>query len=67
MAQVRWDFIKEVVIALLVAVVGASIARFNDIPSRVSVLESQVSDIKEGQKDIQSTVHTIDSFLRGHR
>ena len=59
MGKISGGFLQNLAVALTVAVVGGVLAAYADIPKRVAVVESQVSDVKADQADIKQTVHEI--------
>jgi hypothetical protein len=54
-----WPAVIGVVGTALASVAGAALLKFADLPTRVSVVETQVSDVKSAIIDIQATVHQI--------
>jgi hypothetical protein len=53
-------FVRDAVIAAVVAFVGAIALKYNDIPARVSVVESQINGVQDTAKSMD---HKIDILL----
>lgn len=54
--NITGGFIRDTAIGLVVAVLGAVLVKYADIPTRISVVESK-------QEDIKSTVQNIDNKI----
>ena len=53
-------FVRDVVIAAIVAFVGAIALKYNDIPARVAVVEAQINGVKDTANSMD---HKIDILL----
>lgn len=53
------NFVRDTAVAAVVAVLGAAIVKFADLPTRVSVVETSQSDIKETVKSIDGKLDVL--------
>ena len=60
------NWIRDGLVAAAAVLIGAILVKFNDLPTRVSVVETQVTDVKAAMIDIQTTVHQI-ADVQGRR
>ena len=59
--------LKDQVLAIMGILIGtvaaAAVIKYSDLPTRVSIVETQIADVKADQADIKQTVHEILSRL----
>lgn len=58
--RIDGSFLRDTVIAAIVAIIGAIGLKYYDLPTRVSVVESEISGI---QQTAQSVDHKLDIVL----
>ena len=57
--KITGGFLRDAVIAAIVAVLGAIGIKYADLPSRVSVVEQSQTDIKETVRSIDSKIDIL--------
>lgn len=51
--------VRELILGVAVVVIAAAFLKYADLPTRVSVVETQMTDVKADQNDIKQAVHEI--------
>ena len=62
--RITGGFLRDTVIAAIVAVLGAVAIKYADLPTRVSVVEQSQSDIKETVRSIDGKMDILISRAR---
>ena len=62
--KITGGFLRDAVIAAIVAVLGAIGIKYADLPSRVSVVEQSQSDVKDTVKSMDSKIDILLTRVR---
>lgn len=63
LSKISGGFVRDVMIGLVVAIGGAVMIKYADLPTRVAVVESQTADVKSA---VLSIDHKLDILIQRH-
>ena len=57
--KITGGFLRDIIIAAIIAVLGAVAAKYSDLPTRVSVVESRIDGIQKATESIDSKIDIL--------
>lgn len=65
--QVSWGFVSNTAAALLAAILGAVMIKYGDLPTRMSVIESDHANLKDTVKSMDGKLDTLLTIVSRRR